>query len=248
MSTLTPIHVTNRTYRKRQRYIILFLTLIFAYLTLSFISHQPNSTAAETIDYYLSSAKQALHGGVKGWQGSDWGFWGDAIDGGVGGMGNEGCGAWVPEHDEIKDPEDCLMARQYRQVARVLAREELLDQYVKSPSPSPRLRFPCPSSYFQSLILNSPHWYFTVKHNKATLHHLLRCFTPPTHPDHISCPHRPLALVGWWYGAITLNGATTGESVWLASVFSQLKSLGIEWLAVGPYKNWIEVAEMMPDV
>lgn len=28
----------------------------------------------------------------------------------------------------------------------------------------------------------------------------------------------------------------------------QLKSLGMHFVAVGPYENWVEVAEMMPDV
>jgi hypothetical protein len=29
---------------------------------------------------------------------------------------------------------------------------------------------------------------------------------------------------------------------------AQLETLGMYFVAVGPYENWVEVAEMMPDV
>ena len=34
----------------------------------------------------------------------------------------------------------------------------------------------------------------------------------------------------------------------MTSVVEQLVELGMYWIAVGPYINWIEVVEMMPDV
>ncbi|CAD6573643.1 MAG: hypothetical protein TREMPRED_000875 [Tremellales sp. Tagirdzhanova-0007] len=84
-------------------------------------------------------------------------------------------------------------------------------------------------------------WYFTSAHNIATLNNLTECFLPIAHPSFAACPDRPLVISGWWYTAVVLAGDTSGE-------VKQLRELGISFIAVGPYVNWIEVAEMMPDV
>jgi hypothetical protein len=218
----------NRISKKAQRNVI-FFTLILSFITLLFLCYRPEQTQSGILDQYLPPTKQTW----AGWMGSneeDLGYGGDDE--------NAGCIGWDHEGLEVDDPEKCLMARQYRQVARVLAREELAEQYFPLSHPRTVLMF----------LYLSPHWYFTLNHNKATLTHLLRCFTPPSHPDHLSCPPRPLVICGWWYCAETLTHATTGEVVWMSSVLDQLKSLDIQFLAVGPYENWIEVVEMMPDV
>ena len=94
----------------------------------------------------------------------------------------------------------------------------------------------------------SPHWYFTVEHNLQVLHTLLLCFLPPSHPSSKNCPPKPLVLSGWWYTAEVITGATTGEVIWQTGLMKALEQLGLYYIAVGPYLNWITVAEMMPDV
>nr|ODN81216.1 hypothetical protein L203_05722 [Cryptococcus depauperatus CBS 7841] len=131
------------------------------------------------------------------------------------------CKGWDPLLPEELDPVECFKARQYRQTKRVLERE---------------------------MELQHDHWYFTVEHNRETLQNMTRCFLPVADPNYISCPERPLVLSGWWYTAEVLNGATTGEVMWQRSVVKQLAMLGYFFVAVGPYKNWITVSEMMPDV
>ncbi|WVF72286.1 hypothetical protein IAT40_007098 [Kwoniella sp. CBS 6097] len=131
------------------------------------------------------------------------------------------CRGWNPEEDELLDPEECLKAKQYRQTMRVLAREELGKH---------------------------DRWWFTRDHNLQTLRNLTRCFLEVTNPEFTPCPEKPLIISGWWYTAETVTGSTTGEVIWQSSVVKQLKQLGYYYLAVGPYVNWVTVAEMMPDV
>ncbi|WRT67044.1 uncharacterized protein IL334_004010 [Kwoniella shivajii] len=131
------------------------------------------------------------------------------------------CKGWDPKSLEENDPVDCLKARQYRQTMRVLEREEKSEH---------------------------DHWYFTKQHNIDTLRDLTFCFLPITDANWMPCHEKPLIVSGWWYTAEVITGATTGEVIWQGSVVKQLKMLGYSFIAVGPYVNWIEVAEMMPDV
>lgn len=95
---------------------------------------------------------------------------------------------------------------------------------------------------------NSPHWYFTREHNKTTLRKLLKCFLPLSHAEYTVCPHKPLILSGWWYSAEVITKATTGEVIWQTGLMKQVEALDLHFIAVGPYENWVTVAEMMPDV
>jgi len=80
------------------------------------------------------------------------------------------------------------------------------------------------------------------------LRKLLLCFLPPSHANYTSCPPKPLILSGWWYSAQVVTAATTGEVIWQTGLMKQLEALDVGFIAVGPYENWITVAEMMPDV
>ncbi|WWC69545.1 uncharacterized protein I206_103487 [Kwoniella pini CBS 10737] len=131
------------------------------------------------------------------------------------------CKGWNHVLGEENDPPNCLKARQYRQTMRALEREEKAEH---------------------------PHWYFTLQHNLETLRNISSCFLPVTDPDWRLCHEKPLILSGWWYTAEVITGATTGEVIWQSSIVKQLKMLGYSFIAVGPYLNWVEVAEMMPDV
>jgi hypothetical protein len=95
-----------------------------------------------------------------------------------------------------------------------------------------------------SSLIASDHWYFTRPHNIATLEALLDCFT--SYPS--TCPARPLIISGWWYTAEVPSSATSGEVIWQKGIMQFVEALGMSFIAVGPYKNWIQVAEMMPDV
>lgn len=90
----------------------------------------------------------------------------------------------------------------------------------------------------------SDHWYFTRPHNTATLEKLLDCFS--TYPS--PCPPRPLIISGWWYTAEVTTRGTSGEVIWQKGIMKFVDDLGLGFIAVGPYTNWITVAEMMPDV
>lgn len=73
----------------------------------------------------------------------------------------------------------------------------------------------------------------------------------------------------YWYTATTINGELSGEGIWQASIVShdylllpgsrwngstdmlqlnEMEELGVKWIAVGPYNNFVQVANMMPDV
>ncbi|WWC61213.1 uncharacterized protein I303_103793 [Kwoniella dejecticola CBS 10117] len=131
------------------------------------------------------------------------------------------CRGWNHTLSEDNDPPNCLKARQYRQTMRVLDREDKAEH---------------------------DHWYFTLIHNRETLRNISMCFLPVSDPDWRLCHEKPLILSGWWYTAEVITGATTGEVIWQSSITKQLKMLGYSFIAVGPYLNWVEVAEMMPDV
>ncbi|KAI9638396.1 uncharacterized protein MKK02DRAFT_10347, partial [Dioszegia hungarica] len=131
------------------------------------------------------------------------------------------CRGWDPEQGEENDPEGCLRARQYRQVQRVLRRENLREHQ---------------------------HWWFTYEPNVATLYNLTRCFLPTDHANYTRCPDRPVIVNGYWWSAMTIHHGTSGEVIWQESVLKQFESYGIMTLFVGAYENWITVAEMMPNV
>ncbi|ODO11552.1 hypothetical protein I350_00333 [Cryptococcus amylolentus CBS 6273] len=147
------------------------------------------------------------------------------------------CRGSDPAAPEWDDPAGCLKAKQYRQTFKVLERE--------------RSR-------------KHNHYHFAIDHNIATLEVMLKCFLPTSDPEYTPCHERPLIISGWWYTAAVLTDSTTGEVVWQRSIVSpsvtyvkssspgfqtqQLERLGYFWIAVGPYTNWIEVAEIMPDV
>ncbi|OCF71955.1 hypothetical protein I204_07218 [Kwoniella mangroviensis CBS 8886] len=134
---------------------------------------------------------------------------------------SKSCKGFNPLDSEDQDPPGCLKARQYRQTMRVLEREEKSEH---------------------------PHWYFTKQHNIDTLRNISECFLSVTDPNWKPCHEKPLILSGWWYTAEVITGATTGEVIWQSSVTKQLRMLGYSFIAVGPHLNWVEVAEMMPDV
>ncbi|WWC90108.1 uncharacterized protein L201_005041 [Kwoniella dendrophila CBS 6074] len=131
------------------------------------------------------------------------------------------CKNWDHLNNEENDPPNCLKSKQYRQTMRVLEREEKSEH---------------------------PHWYFTKEHNLSTLRNISSCFLPLNDPGWKPCHEKPLIVSGWWYTAETITGATTGEVIWQSSIVKQLKMLGYSYIAVGPYENWVKVAEMMPDV
>ncbi|WVQ78011.1 hypothetical protein IAT38_000092 [Cryptococcus sp. DSM 104549] len=131
------------------------------------------------------------------------------------------CEGWDPETAEENDPEGCLKARQYRQTRRVFEREKRGEH---------------------------PHWGFTRDHNLEALSNITRCFLPVAHPDFTPCHEKPLVIAGWAYTSYVLRGDTSGEVIWQTSLLDQLQILGYSIIIVGPYLNWIEVAEMMPDV
>ncbi|ODN84711.1 hypothetical protein L202_00602 [Cryptococcus amylolentus CBS 6039] len=131
------------------------------------------------------------------------------------------CRGWDPSRPESEDPVGCLKARQYRQTQAVLQRE---------------------------IEHQHEHWYFAVDHNVDTFTKMSKCFLPVSDPDYTPCPEKPLVLSGWWYTATVLTETTTGEVVWQRSVLEQLEKLGYFWVGIGPYQNWIQAAEMMPDV
>lgn len=111
-----------------------------------------------------------------------------------------GCRGWDPDKPEEEDPPTCLKARQYRQTMRVLEREEKAEQYVPHS---------CAREGEQPLS-DSPHWYFTLTHNRETFRNVSRCFLPTWHTDYTRCIDKPLIISGWWYTAETITGATTG--------------------------------------
>ena len=136
------------TSRSRRRFTLLVLFACFALLiSLSILILQTASHANAQVDNLLSSSKKR----IKGWS-DDWSTWrvgkedtigneeawlesiGDVVasheDDMVVGNIEESCHGWDPEADEKDDPVDCLRSRQYRQVQRVLAREEKAEQYV----------------------------------------------------------------------------------------------------------------------
>ncbi|RXK38323.1 hypothetical protein M231_04365 [Tremella mesenterica] len=131
------------------------------------------------------------------------------------------CTTWDPRNPEEDDPKECVRARQWRQVQTVIEREEKAEH---------------------------EHWYFTKEHNLATFRNVSRCFLPQWHEDYKPCPDKPLIISGWWYTAVVVVGGTSGETIWQASLYKQLRALDMEVALVGPYKNWVQVAEMMPDV
>ncbi|TYJ57167.1 hypothetical protein B9479_002082 [Cryptococcus floricola] len=131
------------------------------------------------------------------------------------------CRGWDPAAPEWSDPAGCLKAKQYRQAFKVLQRE--------------RSR-------------KHNHYHFAIDHNIATLEVMLKCFLPTSDPEYTPCHEKPLIISGWWYTAAVLTDSTTGEVVWQRSITQQLEKLGYFWIAVGQYTNWIEVAEIMPDV
>ncbi|ODO03375.1 hypothetical protein L198_02221 [Cryptococcus wingfieldii CBS 7118] len=131
------------------------------------------------------------------------------------------CRGWDPAAPEWSDPAGCLKAKQYRQAFKVLERE--------------RSR-------------KHNHYHFAIDHNIATLEVMLRCFLPTSDAEYTPCHEKPLIISGWWYTAAVLTDSTTGEVVWQRFITQQLEKLGYFWIAVGPYTNWIEVAEIMPDV
>ncbi|ORX39788.1 hypothetical protein BD324DRAFT_234792 [Kockovaella imperatae] len=94
----------------------------------------------------------------------------------------------------------------------------------------------------------TPSWTFTHSHNIHALQSLLSCYLPLSDPAHVDCPPRPLIIAGWWYTALVLEHATTGETIWMTSLVEMLDELRFFWIAVGPYENWIEVVEMVPDI
>jgi len=45
-----------------------------------------------------------------------------------------------------------------------------------------------------------------------------------------------------------ITKATSGEVIWQTALTEMASELGIDYVAFGPYENWVTVAEMMPDV
>jgi len=148
----------------------------------------------------------------------------------------DACEGWDPDGSVEDDPVECLKARQYRQVQRVLERESDDNQCVAGEIPVSH------SSH------SSATWAFTARHNIPTLQTLLHCFLPQSHVNYTACPPKPVILSGWWYTAEVITEATTGEVIWQTGLMEQARELGITFIAFGPYENWITVAEMMPDV
>ncbi|KAK8869891.1 hypothetical protein IAR55_000459 [Kwoniella newhampshirensis] len=169
-----------------------------------------------------SEARHRL-GRIKGWGQNKTDGWKGSVQGWLPGNIREKseCVGWDPDLNEENDPVGCLKAKQYRQTQRVLAREEKGEH---------------------------EHWFFTRDHNIETLRNITRCFLPVSSPDYTPCHEKPLIVSGWWYTAETLDGATTGEVIWQSSLVKQLSTLGYSYISVGPYVNWVEVAEMVPDV
>ena len=100
----------------------------------------------------------------------------------------------------------------------------------------------------QSVSDASQYWGFTREHNIETLKNLTQCFLPITHHDYRPCPPKPLIVNGYWYSAEVILGGTSGETIWQTGVWEAMQTLGMHIIAVGPYENWVTVAEMMPDV
>lgn len=147
---------------------------------------------------------------------------------------DEGCEAFDPALPAEQDPPNCLRARQYRQVQRVLSREKLAEQYVQTLGVSIQ----------READAISDRWWFTQKDNLAVLNHLLTCYATFPSP----CPPRPLIISGWWYTAMGIGSGVSGEAIWQKGVLEYVEELGLSIISVGPYNNWITVAEMMPDV
>lgn len=113
--------------RMRRRPAVPYLIVSFTVFTLIAIA-------------YFRSSAHIIHGaeidGKGGW--TDWGEWGDMADivdrfgTGLGRgkemLGLDVCSGWDPLAAETDDPEGCLKARQFRQVQRVLIREEKREQ------------------------------------------------------------------------------------------------------------------------
>ena len=68
------------------------------------------------------------------------------------------------------------------------------------------------------LIRISPHWYFTLEHNRETLRNASRCFLPAWHSNYTRCIDKPLVVSGWWYTAEAITGATTGGELFRLGV------------------------------
>ena len=45
-----------------------------------------------------------------------------------------------------------------------------------------------------------------------------------------------------------IGSGVSGEAIWQKGVLEYVEELGLSIMSVGPYNNWITVAEMMPDV
>lgn len=112
-----------------------FAVLILAFTLLSGIYFTVLHTHP-TGHLYTASTDAASNDAPGGW--GEWVEWGELGDIGsrlgstfekgkeVLGVGS--CRGWDPEQGEENDPEGCLRARQYRQVQRVLRRENLREQ------------------------------------------------------------------------------------------------------------------------
>ncbi|OCF39474.1 hypothetical protein I317_06749 [Kwoniella heveanensis CBS 569] len=202
-------------------YIIVFFLILFS---LGLLHPDVRSESAEHLSRFKDWGHDQALNLFDGLEDERWASkvkgWLELEDGGYVKEKKE-CRGWDPQVDEAMDPEGCLKAKQYRQTMRVLAREELGKH---------------------------DRWWFTRDHNLDTLRNMTRCFLPVIDPEFMPCPEKPLIISGWWYTAETITGATTGEVIWQSSVVKQLKQLGYYYLAVGPYVNWVTVAEMMPDV
>lgn len=96
----------------------------------------------------------------------------------------------------------------------------------------------------RELISASDHWYFTEKDNIEVFERLLGCFSTFPSP----CPPKPLILSGWWYTAMGIGSGISGEAIWMKGILEYVEELNMSIIAVGPYENFITVAEMIPDV
>lgn len=175
---------------RRNRYTLILLVLILVpFLTLFGSRHSS----------HLEGYVRQGHERMAAWTGASEGkVWVEKVNEWGG-----NCRGWDPDKPELEDPVDCLKARQYRQTMRVLEREERAEQYVTA---SFRVR----RGVAWRTEWPSPHWFFTLQHNRETFRNVSRCFLPTWHTDYTRCIDKPLVISGWWYTAETITGATTG--------------------------------------
>jgi hypothetical protein len=132
----------SRSARRRYRTALIVVTLALAILSGTLLFLRTTSSAAVTIDSFFTSTRTVWAGATQGWQDvwdtnrkmGEAGWAEDEVD--IPDVDIGMCEGWSPDGEEDDDPEGCLTARQYRQVSRVLAREEKAEQCVNYPTRS----------------------------------------------------------------------------------------------------------------